>query len=1468
MPKNTDPSLITVETTQRDNTTSILNSQIKRARDAYSASQISDYNDPYDRYFSEDVSGKLNELSGALPEAPPAIGESSRTFDNGSITGVVDWGILKQADSDIWSRGQFWDLNPDFAGQASNVMSTTNKVEGSDSFPYKRSFTPSSSNGEDPSTSEFNVVNNDLNGAGAGASHLCGFLDANEDLQAGRVISDKDFFGTTSYSGFTISGTLCPADRGVVALIRSKDQDDLTTPANNSAHIASRVIAAINLGRGIESGFDGFPSIEGIFTEGSDNFPSRQAGQYDLFELATATYNIDDPNRSQQAIPNLTANLELGSVRLLKDELVAGSHPSGEHIPVLFSHRNYNYDTSSWEESDASKAANFLAYRLPLRTSYAPESLIGIPNSERSRFFNPKSYNEYANGYLYDTAGGFFGFDHDAPEVQIAKFRYTLKWEHIEAGLLDTIDEARTGVTAYANIGSFTLVHFKTEQAFEALIKDGIAPSKSDLYSISSVDTNWQDLSSITNMVSSDEYDSKGQLADTIEDSRVNLSVRPNVLITGIDYGKYDIIDQVTIPSFRNFTEVSADGTSTPIFSNGTMGTTQRYMFISGIAYILPRTQRVYDDNKNTYNFNFFPSPLYGALDHEGARSGAGFSFTSAHEESITAKIGGEALNFKSPFYVTFDGDRNPESIVPFYVKTPSTFKYHYEYLSANNNIGLSSRNYNVLGYLKDEVMNNGQLQDSLLSIDFDALTASGCYPNTTLNTVTTININEVGRWVCLLGSVTSKGDGGQYTSLNTNTTPVFTDDMNIGFSANSPMAHSTSVPIEEFIFSSEDGHWGRGNPENILFGKKMPYHSARVESLIQNAQVETIDFQLQMIEAGGLAQDDYVFFVYRLSPDGFIMVQELELVSDALVRCDGTAPVRGAAVGLTSQYSNYIPLYKPNYPNGFTGNYTGNQVDFRMKVILNGMTKDYTGGDGSEIYDSYFFSFPLKGFGLGYDKILLKALPNQAVFTSITAQYPFIVTGSGNIVSPEDGVDFNTNRDATYLNNSDWLSNNPNGWCTAELVNGVGLNVGAPQVGIEVLPADNLDISEYGNFYDNDNGTIQVGVSANSNGDLLCKPYLTGFTPRKDVQERFLDETYRIVSDFQGFELDQLIESDGVTTITAQEVLRDGNFDTKDQFNDINFKVSDDGPPVFMSYNPPTYPGLTDFPHRASGWLRTRRNSFDITSQLPHAELQVKGLPYMARLQAQSSKTSLSRGLAVIPYQDYTATHRPSVAEGDLFDLKDYSGGFNAYSDLETDAYCYTRAFDVSFSGQETVADQITIRLIGLQFSDLDPNYKTDDTPANQFPDCSNQNDPCFAVLVQIPGTTRWLNIARQNSSENKNGFQFNNIFTGCYISHQDNVLKDEAVVCTDVRISVDPFNFQENTYGEKPLLVRVVVTKNNTYNFSVYPYNFEPNTFNPTDKYHYSTLERRGLIGMEILKESNGLNYDGDEVIPFDEY
>ena len=93
----------------------------------------------------------------------------------------MDWGILKQADSDVWARGEFWDLNPDFSGKASNVMSSTNKIEGKDAFPKARLRSTSLDRG----SKRLGVQHRRRRFTkGLGASHLCGFDRRQRTLQA------------------------------------------------------------------------------------------------------------------------------------------------------------------------------------------------------------------------------------------------------------------------------------------------------------------------------------------------------------------------------------------------------------------------------------------------------------------------------------------------------------------------------------------------------------------------------------------------------------------------------------------------------------------------------------------------------------------------------------------------------------------------------------------------------------------------------------------------------------------------------------------------------------------------------------------------------------------------------------------------------------------------------------------------------------------------------------------------------------------------------------------------------------------------------------------------------------------------------------------------------------------------------------------------------------------------------------
>src|SRR6056300_943995 len=173
-------------------------------------------------------------------------------------------------------------------------------------------------------------------------------------------------------------------------------------------------------------------------------------------------------------IAELQANkgTSLGSVRLLRE---ANACYFGDgvdtidsvkgHLPVLGG--AYSWDGVSWVES----ATNFLAYRLPMLASYEPSHLT-TPTSERQRFFSVIQPASTATPFT--TAGGYVTFGEDHFTFQIARFRHVVDYSLLEP----SVDDNGT-----ASKGSYALVHFKTEDAFENLVRDGIQPSEDDLWS-------------------------------------------------------------------------------------------------------------------------------------------------------------------------------------------------------------------------------------------------------------------------------------------------------------------------------------------------------------------------------------------------------------------------------------------------------------------------------------------------------------------------------------------------------------------------------------------------------------------------------------------------------------------------------------------------------------------------------------------------------------------------------------------------------------------------------------------------------------------------------------------------------------------------------------------------------------------------------------------------------------------------
>ena len=354
--------------------------------------------------------------------------------------------------------------------------------------------------------------------------------------------------------GIVLSGLLFPADRGVVALIRFPSDANgvatsfVGTPATTIEDIEKRVIAAINLGQGAGIN-DGEPGGAIFNNSPNESFPSRKAGQYDLYELHTGNHTSES-TRSGTLIADLVGvpNREkIGKVRLLSEpNAFDGTLTREGGIPVLFSPfekiaRPSNNPSISWSSfyelgedpvfnlgayvidnlGNTPEATidvqnevieitapsgetpytyyayvkienrNFLSYRLPVLKDYSPKGL-KTPPSERDRFFikrkpnNDQDLPEY--NPILSSAGGYITFgNQDNFSFQVARYRQVITLTRDYLFYSDSL-AAMDGLSLDAsepeyNFGSLALIHFKTERAFEALVRDGIAPSKEDIYS-------------------------------------------------------------------------------------------------------------------------------------------------------------------------------------------------------------------------------------------------------------------------------------------------------------------------------------------------------------------------------------------------------------------------------------------------------------------------------------------------------------------------------------------------------------------------------------------------------------------------------------------------------------------------------------------------------------------------------------------------------------------------------------------------------------------------------------------------------------------------------------------------------------------------------------------------------------------------------------------------------------------------
>lgn len=418
---------------------------------AHPATAIS-IQDVFERYLSGNVEGALGELAALVPPAPGVVGSSGPPWLGSTNTGIPDWGVLK-----------LWD------GALS--LSTVNDPE--EIYPYYwRAPVSLNGDGVDPVTDPtFNFSDPAYTGGGKGLAHatfatIGTVPDGFPSWRTLPVLIPSITLGLGV--GFVVSGIVSPADRGVLALLRWPSEDLSGWGAATSAvDIAVRCRAAIKLGLGLADGGAGCDGDSGgIFTEGSPtpyDFPGRAAGQWELNELHTGAARV--PGTTAPAAADPTA----GQVRLLTDpaalpSIIPPTVAGG--MPIL---------GATTAATGGGTDGNFFAYRLPYLKDYSATSgIIYTPAAEKPRFLNRIAP---ASAAPVTQAGDYDDFTTDFWAIQVARYRHR-----------HTLTLA--GAAAFRQDDSFALVHFKKEAYFEAFVRDGIAPSADQLYSVSLVNFN------------------------------------------------------------------------------------------------------------------------------------------------------------------------------------------------------------------------------------------------------------------------------------------------------------------------------------------------------------------------------------------------------------------------------------------------------------------------------------------------------------------------------------------------------------------------------------------------------------------------------------------------------------------------------------------------------------------------------------------------------------------------------------------------------------------------------------------------------------------------------------------------------------------------------------------------------------------------------------------------------------------
>lgn len=482
--------------------------------------------------FSNNVQGAVDEFVSGVATPPPMLGQH---FQHMSFSSVPDWGSLKLRDQ-VYERAASADEYPYYHTYPSPTSDWTPALANNGNDPQ----TDSIWNGGD-SRGIVNLPGTGLGLAKAGAFTVSGL--APQPIKRTRALAVQ-IDGANLPVPVVVSGCIFPSDRGVLALIHWPPEDTVVDFLAQTS--LERVVAAIVLGSGASAGGNdcitklSVPPVTcdgatgagkasantgSIFSVGLDAngnydpfaYPGQAGGQYDLHEINTGisdatgetlpgvgafpwwgngwqrvfqdlvtgagqvrwgtdpTVDPDPAVVTDWGIPILGAGPDAyaaatGGPVTVKDPYVPG-------VPKVYS--------DTWG-STIITSSNFFRYRLPYLQDYTaatglkhtPRGLSATATRETKRYFDTAALN---TGTI-TRAGNYANFAEDHWNWQIARYRHSFYIPFSSVA------------GAARELGTYWMIHFKTERDFESFVRDGKmpwdpSPDGYEVYGVSLVDT-------------------------------------------------------------------------------------------------------------------------------------------------------------------------------------------------------------------------------------------------------------------------------------------------------------------------------------------------------------------------------------------------------------------------------------------------------------------------------------------------------------------------------------------------------------------------------------------------------------------------------------------------------------------------------------------------------------------------------------------------------------------------------------------------------------------------------------------------------------------------------------------------------------------------------------------------------------------------------------------------------------------